>query len=215
MLDPGHNGGNAAHPDEMNRQVPMGFGQTKPCNTTGTSTNAGYGEHTFTFDVSGRVASLLKSHGITVYLTRPNDIGFGPCVNERADYGNRMHAAAVVAIHADGASSAGHGFHVCTASRRPDGASEATMSRSHTMAVDIHDALTATSGLSTSTYIGSNGYFPRSDLAGLNLSVRPTTFLELGNMRNSHDAGLQSSSSGRQHIASAVASGILAYLARP
>lgn len=215
VLDPGHNGGNAAHPDELNRQVPMGFGQTKPCNTTGTSTDAGYPEHAFTFDVSQRVSSILRTHGVTVYLTRPNDIGFGPCVNERAGFGNREHAAAVVSIHADGAPSSGYGFHVCTASRQPDGASDQTMARSHDMALDIHDALTHGSGLATSSYIGTNGYFPRSDLAGLNLSVRPTTFLELGNMRNAHDAGLQSSSSGRQQIAAAVAAGILGYLAHP
>ncbi len=193
----------------------MGFGQTKPCNTTGTSTDAGYAEHAFNFDVAERTRAILQAHGVTVYLTRPNDIGFGPCVNERADFGNRMHADAVVAIHADGAPSSGTGFHVSTASRQPVGATGTTMARSHDMAIDIHDALLRTSGLGQSSYIGSSGYFPRSDLAGLNLTVRPMTFLELGNMRNNHDAGLQSSSSGRQQIAAAVAAGILSYLANP
>src|SRR3954451_19394199 len=36
-LDPGHNGGNAAAPAQINRLVPAG-GFTKPCNTTGTAT---------------------------------------------------------------------------------------------------------------------------------------------------------------------------------
>ena len=65
----------------------------------------------------------------------------------------------------------------------------------------------------TSTYLGSNGYFPRSDLAGLNLATVPATFLELGNMRNAGDAALQTSAAGRQRLAEAVAAGILAYLA--
>src|SRR5699024_3998368 len=41
-IDPGHNGGNASHPDEISRQVPDGRGGTKACNTTGTSTNSDY-----------------------------------------------------------------------------------------------------------------------------------------------------------------------------
>src|SRR4051812_17283968 len=36
VLDPGHNGGNAAHAAQINKLVPAGRGQTKPCNTTGT-----------------------------------------------------------------------------------------------------------------------------------------------------------------------------------
>src|SRR5436190_5071122 len=52
VLDPGHNGGNGSHPAEINRQVPAGRGKTKPCNTTGTATNAGYPEHAFTWYVA-------------------------------------------------------------------------------------------------------------------------------------------------------------------
>ncbi|HWN26935.1 MAG TPA: N-acetylmuramoyl-L-alanine amidase, partial [Actinomycetospora sp.] len=41
VLDPGHNGGNAAAADEIAREVPDGRGGTKPCNTTGTETADG------------------------------------------------------------------------------------------------------------------------------------------------------------------------------
>src|SRR5688572_25759566 len=44
VLDPGHNGGNAAASAEIARPVPAG-GFTKPCNTTGTATIDGYAEH--------------------------------------------------------------------------------------------------------------------------------------------------------------------------
>ena len=60
--------------------------------------------------------------------------------------------------------------------------------------------------------MGRNSYFYRDDLAGLNLSTNPTAFLEIGNMRNAHDARVQSSPHGRAQIARAVAHGILVYL---
>jgi N-acetylmuramoyl-L-alanine amidase len=214
VLNPGHNGGNASHPAEINRQVPAGYGDYKACDTTGTTTNAGYSEHAFNWDVANRVRAILQSHGIRVVLTRPDDSGVGPCVDERAAIGNRAGVAAVVSIHADGAPSAGHGVHVNQDSRRPDGATAATAQRSLDLGRALHAALQSSSGLVPSTYIGTNGYYYRSDLAGLNLATRPATFLELGNMRNAGDAALQSSGSGRQRIAGAVAAGILSFLGR-
>src|SRR4051812_23695200 len=46
VLDPGHNGANAANPSRLNAPVPAG-GFTKPCNTVGAETNAGYPEHAY------------------------------------------------------------------------------------------------------------------------------------------------------------------------
>ena len=40
---------------EINAPVPDGAGGTKPCNTTGTATNAGYPEHAFTWDMALRM----------------------------------------------------------------------------------------------------------------------------------------------------------------
>ena len=213
VLNPGHNGGNATHLAEINRQVPAGFGQYKACDTTGTNTVSGYSEHAFNWDVTLRVRAALQARGVRVVLTRPNDTGVGPCVDQRAAIGNATGVAAVISIHSDGtASGAGRGFHVCEASRPPAGATIAA--RSHSLSVAIHDALVRSSGLVPSTYIGTNGYYPRSDLAGLNLAVRPATFLELGNMRNAADAALLTSPAGRERIAEAVAAGILGYLGR-
>jgi len=212
-LNPGHNGANGAHPDEISRLVPSDrHGGTKACDTTGTNTDAGYPEHAFNWDVTQRVRALVQARGVRVILTRPDDAGVGPCVDERAAIGNRPGVVAVISIHADGAASGGHGFHVCEDSQPPAGAAIADLS--HRLTVAVHDALLNGSGLSTSTYLGSNGYFPRADLAGLNLATVPATFLELGNMRNAGDAALQSSSAGRQRVAAAVAAGILAYLGR-
>jgi N-acetylmuramoyl-L-alanine amidase len=213
VLNPGHNGGNASHPAEINRQVPAGFGQYKACDTTGTSTNAGYPEHAFNWDVTLRVRTILQAHGVRVVLTRPNDTGVGPCVDQRAAIGNAPDVSAVISIHADGAPSSDHGFHVCYASRPPAGA--AVEAKSVQLSHAIHDALLSGSGLAPAAYIGDgNGYFPRSDLAGLNLATGPATFLEIGNMRNGSDASLLSSSAGRARIAAGVAAGILTYLGR-
>ncbi len=214
VLDPGHNGGNAAHLSTINRSVYAGYGEHKPCNTTGTETNSGYPEHAFTWDVSKHVRTILQAHGVRVRMTRSSDSGVGPCVDVRARLESAPGVALSVAIHADGAPSSGHGFHVNEDRRRPEGASAATVARTTALGKDLHRALVASSGLVPSTYIGSDGYYYRTDLAGLNLTTTPTSFLELGNMRNAHDAALQRSASGRERIAAAVAAGILAYLGR-
>lgn len=212
VLNPGHNGGNAANASAINRQVPAGFGQYKACDTTGTETNAGYPEHAFNWDVSLRVRALLQARGVTVIMTRESDTGVGPCVDQRARIGNQAGVHAVISIHADGAPTAGHGFHVCEDSRQPAGA--AVAAASHRLTVAMHEALLHGSGMTVSSYLGSDGYFPRDDLAGLNLATVPATFLEIGNMRNAGDAAIQTSAAGRQRIAQAVASGILAWLGR-
>lgn len=209
VLDPGHNGGNASHPGEINKQVPAGRGQTKPCNTTGTSTDSGYPEHAFTWAVAQDVAAALRTRGVRVVFTRQDDTGVGPCVDERADIGNRAGAAAVVSIHADGAdSSAAHGFHV-SYSNPPLNAEQGQPSIS--LAQDVRDAMRGT-GLVTSTYLGSNGIYPRADLAGLNLSTRPAVLVECGNMRNPGEAAAMTTDAGRSRYAMAIAAGIEAYL---
>ncbi|MGK3200452.1 N-acetylmuramoyl-L-alanine amidase [Amycolatopsis sp. MEPSY49] len=210
VLDPGHNGGNGAHPAEINRQVPAGRGQTKPCNTTGTSTNAGYPEHAFTWDVAQRVGKALSGKGIRVVYTRQNDTGVGPCVDRRAAIGNEANADAVVSIHADGSTAAGAtGFHVAYSSPPLNAAQGEPSTR---LAQVVRDTL-RTSGFSTSNYIGGNGLSARADLAGLNLSTRPAALVECGNMRNAAEAARMTSAEGRQQYASAIAAAIEAYLA--
>ena len=210
VLDPGHNGGNGSHPAEINRQVPAGRGQRKPCNTTGTSTNAGYPEHAFTWDVSQRVGKALVSKGIRVVYTRQNDTGVGPCVDQRAAIGNDANADAVVSVHADGSTAAGaNGFHVAYSSPPLNAAQGEPSTR---LAQVVRDTLRS-GGFSTSNYIGGNGLSARTDLGGLNLSTRPTVLVECGNMRNAAEAARMTSEEGRQQYASSIAAAIEAYLA--
>jgi N-acetylmuramoyl-L-alanine amidase len=203
VLDPGHNGGNAGAPAAINRQVPDGRGGTKACNTTGTATDAGYPEHSFTFDVARRVAQRLTARGVRVMLTRNSDTGVGPCVDERGRAGERAGADAVVSIHADGAAPGGHGFHVAYSDPPLNDVQRGAA---------LRDGLVQ-AGFPTSTYIGRGGLSPRTDLAGLNLATRPTALVECANMRNAQEAGVVSSAAGRDRYAAAIADGVLRFLA--
>ncbi|QIS10526.1 N-acetylmuramoyl-L-alanine amidase [Nocardia arthritidis] len=209
VLDPGHNGGNGANPAAINRQVPDGRGKTKACNTTGTSARDGYPEHAFNWAVAEQVRDLLTARGLRVVMTRNDDSGVGPCVDERAAIGNRGDAAAVVAIHADGADGAGaHGFHIAYSAPPLNAAQGEPSVR---LANTLRDTMVG-AGFATSSYVGSAGLDPRADLAGLNLSERPTALVECGNMRDPGDAALLESPDGRARIAAAIAAGITAYL---
>lgn len=209
LLDPGHNGGNAADPAAVNRPVPDGRGGTKPCNTTGTSTNAGYAEHTFTWDLAGRVRSRLEAAGVRVVLTRPDDDGVGPCVDARGAAGGRAGAALAVSLHADGAAASAGGFHVAHAEPTVHGTGPASLR----LATGLRDALRS-AGFASAGYIGRDGLDGREDLAGLNTSTVPTALVEAGNMRNADDAAVLTDPAGRDRIAAAVAAAVLAQLRR-
>jgi N-acetylmuramoyl-L-alanine amidase len=208
VLDPGHNGGNAGAPAAINRQVPDGRGGTKACNTTGTSTDAGYPEHAFTFAVARLVAQRLTARGVQVVLTRDDDAGVGPCVDVRGRAGERAGADAVVSIHADGAGPGARGFHVAYSDPPLN---DAQRGPARTLAADLRDGL-GRAGFPPSTYIGRQGLSPRTDLAGLNLATRPTALVECANMRNAGEAAVVSSAAGRDRYAAAIADGVLRFL---
>ncbi|WP_167333411.1 N-acetylmuramoyl-L-alanine amidase [Nocardia concava] len=208
VIDPGHNGGGGAHPDQINAQVPDGRGGMKPCNTTGTSGNDGYTEHEFNWDVGQRVRDILTARGYHVIMSRDSDDGVGPCVNDRGTLGNRVGAAAVVSIHADGAPAGAHGFHVAYSS---PALNDVQAGPSVQLATALRDGM-AGAGFATSTYVGSDGLNPRPDLAGLNFSERPSALVECGNMRDPGDAALIESPDGRARFAQAIANAIAGYL---
>jgi N-acetylmuramoyl-L-alanine amidase len=209
-VDPGHNGRNGAHPEIINRFVPAGP-HKKPCNTTGTATDAGYSEHAYTFDVGTRLVKILRAQGATVVLTRPDDRGVGPCVNDRAAIANKAHSDAALSIHADGASAGGHGFHVIMPALIP-GFTGPIIEPSKRLGQDIRDAFHSGTGEPYSNYIGHQGLDVRDDLGGLNLAKVPAVFIECGNMRNKGDAGRLSDPSWRERAAQALAAGLTTYL---
>jgi N-acetylmuramoyl-L-alanine amidase len=206
FLDPGHNGSNDA---SISRQVPTGRGGTKNCQESGTSTDDGYPEHTFTWDTTLRIRQALTALGVRTAMSRGDDTGLGPCVDERAAMANALRPNAVVSIHADGGPPTGRGFHVLYSSPPLN---QAQAGPSPQFAQIMRDQLQA-SGFVPSTYIGSGGLNPRSDIAGLNLAQFPSILVELGNMKNPVDSGLMKTPEGRQKYADAVVRGIAGFLA--
>jgi N-acetylmuramoyl-L-alanine amidase len=210
VIDPGHNGGNWADPAAINRLVNV-ITESKPCDTTGTQTDAGYTEHAFTFNVATRLARLLRAEGATVILTRANDHGVGPCITQRAAIGNKAHANAAISIHADGGPPGGSGFDIIEPGLVPD-YTNGIVAPSHRLALAIRGAYHRITGEPYANYVGVRALDVRTDLGGLNLSTVPKVFIECGNMRNAADAAKLSSAAFRQRIAVALAAGFTAFL---
>jgi N-acetylmuramoyl-L-alanine amidase len=213
VLDPGHQLGNRNFPREINRPVPAG-GFTKPCNTTGTATDAGYPEATFTWRVTRRLAQRLRRLGAEVTLTRRtnSERQWGPCVDVRGRAGNRIDADLKLSIHGDGSYAAGaHGFHVIHPPRRAPWTDDIARP-SRRLALDVRRALTR-AGFDRATYTaGGDGLDVRSDLGTLNLSDVPAVVVELGNMRSARDARTMTRPAGQARYAAALLKAVRAYL---
>lgn len=210
-IDPGHNGGNAAHAAAIAKLVWVGT-RWKPCNKVGTATVSGYPEHAFNFSVALRVRARLEALGATVYLTRTTDTGWGPCVTTRGRFGAKVGADLLVSIHADGSTSTHRGFFVM----RPAFVTRYTddiYTTSARLARAMRSGLLAV-GLPMANYYATNGIKVRNDLGTLNLSNVPAVELELGNMKNASDARRMKSTTGRSLYAAGVVAGIRAYLGR-
>lgn len=210
VIDPGHNGANYRNPKAVNRKVNV-LTQWKPCDTTGTSTDSGYSEAAFTWDVSTRLAKILKSRGATVKLTRHDNNGVGPCITERAAIGNKAKADAAISVHADGSAPANHGFHVIMP-KKIGGPVDPVVGDSRELGLAVRSAFEKGTGLPYSNYIGSKALSFRNDLGGLNLSTVPKIFIEAGNMRNAAEAAKFRDPAFRQRIALALANGMQHYL---
>jgi N-acetylmuramoyl-L-alanine amidase len=209
VVDPGHNGQNYAHLDEINRLVDIGNG-TKPCNTTGTAAADGLTEAELNWDVAVRTRVALEALGADVVMTRSDNDGWGPCITERAAIGNEAGADAVVSIHADGGPEGGRGFHVIHPAAVP-GLTDDIAAPSLRLAVAVRAAMLETD-MPIADYIAVEGLSERSDLGGLNLSDVPAVFLEMGNMKNPVDASLLSGGAFRDAVASAIAAAVEAFL---
>ena len=206
FLDPGHNGANDA---SLTKQVPTGRGGTKDCQASGTTTDDGFPEHTFNWDTVLLIRQMLTQLGVRTAMSRGNDNQVAACVDERAAMANALAPNAVVSIHADGGPATGRGFHVLYSSPPLN---QAQAGPSVQFARVMRDQLAA-AGIPPSTYIGTDGLNPRSDIAGLNLAQYPSILVECGNMKNPVDSALMESPEGRQKYAAAVVQGIAAFLA--
>ncbi|RJS45354.1 N-acetylmuramoyl-L-alanine amidase [Nocardioides cavernaquae] len=215
VLDPGHQLGNRNFPREIARLVPAG-GMTKPCNTTGTSTNGGYPEATMAMSVSRLLKRRLEALGARVVMTRyaNREDRWGPCVDVRGRAGNAssgVRADLKLSVHGDGNIGGGPGFHVIAPTSRA-GWTDDIAASSLVLAKRVRLALLA-AGLPVAAYTGGgDGLDLRGDLGTLNLSDVPAAMVELGNMRSRADAARMTTLSGRTRYARALAAGIVSYL---
>jgi N-acetylmuramoyl-L-alanine amidase len=210
-IDPGHNGDNYLHPDYIDRQVWNGR-EWEDCDTTGTETDGGYTEARFNWHVARYLTADLRAEGARVVLTRHSNSGVGPCVTTRARIIDRAHADVAIDIHADGGPPGGRGFSVLLPVA--DGPNDKVIHSSRRFGVDVRAAFRAGTGMPISNYYGTDGFEPRNNLAGLNLTTVPKVLIECGNMRNATDARLLVTARFQRAAARALAAAITRFLHR-
>src|SRR5699024_4010217 len=88
-----------AQPDDT--KVPDGRGGRSACTTTGSVSPDGYTEHEFSFEVSQQLADQLRDRGAIVLLTRDDDDGARPCVDDRGTFALDHDVDLMLSIHAD------------------------------------------------------------------------------------------------------------------
>ncbi|MFT4126847.1 MAG: N-acetylmuramoyl-L-alanine amidase [Gordonia sp. (in: high G+C Gram-positive bacteria)] len=216
FLDPGHQGSAAGH--DLDRPVPDGRGGTKPCQTTGATSVTGVAEHTINWQIAQQVKAGLESQGARVVLSRPDDTGWGGCVDERAAAASQSGAAVAVSLHADstseGADPTDRGFHLIVPTLPlPDAAANTAQSGNGRLAsTTMRDAFVR-AGFPAANYAGvQNGIQTRSDIAAVNLTTVPAVFIEMGNLSNPTEAAALSSGGGQLKYSMAITEGIVNYV---
>lgn len=208
VIDPGHQLGNSRFTGKINKTVNAKYGVRKKCNTTGTATNNGYPEATFNWKVAVTLKKLLEREGATVVMTRSSNSrsAWGPCITKRGTIGNKK-ADLLVSIHGDGASRSSQGFHIIMP-KKNQGTSKYRSSQQ--LGKQLKRSLKK-AGFNTANYV-KNGLRYSNYYGTINWSKKPAVLVELGNMRNPHDARLMSSAKSQKRYAQALAQGICSYL---
>lgn len=208
-IDPGHNGLNHTDPAALARQVWNGR-SWESCDTTGTQTAGGYTEAQFNFEVATYLRADLIRDGASVVMTRSDNNGFGPCVDQRAAILNSAGADVSIDIHGDGGPVTGRGFTVLEPVA--DGPNNDVINSSQAFGADVHAAMLSLAPFTISDYYGNGGYIARDDLAGLNLTTMPKVLIECGNMTNQQDAALMVQPMVQQQLARALEAAIIKFL---
>ena len=213
VLDPGHQLGNG-NPRFATQMAQRKFNGAivKGCNTTGTATNAGLPEATFTWRVARELRRILQARGATVVLTRDHNSrdAWGPCVWDRARIGTEAKADAMVSIHADGAPAGAKGFFAIAPAAIP-GWTDDVVKVDRRLARAMIAGMKA-AGAPPANYVRDQLQV-RRDQSTLNFSDVPTVIIEVGNMRNASDARRMSSTAGQREYARWLAAGIERFLA--
>jgi N-acetylmuramoyl-L-alanine amidase len=192
-LDPGH-----ATAPEIGRQVePIGPGssQLKIKDPGGAS-----GEAPVALAIARRTRAELEARGYRVAMTRNGD-GYRGGNRERARFCNRLRAALMIRIHADGSSDpAVRGVSTLVPARRR-GWTDDVYGASRRAGTLLQRELVAATGAR------DLGLVERSDLTGFNWADVPVVLVETGFMSNPRERSLLRSAAYQQRIAGALARG--------
>ncbi|MCZ0914205.1 N-acetylmuramoyl-L-alanine amidase [Gordonia amicalis] len=216
FLDPGHQASAAGR--SLSAQVSDGRGGKKDCQTTGATGVNGAKEHTVNWQITQLVKAGLESQGARVVLSRPDDLGWGGCVDERAAAASRSGAAVAVSLHADstsrGADGAKKGFHMIVPSLPiPDATVNRVQSGEGRKASTVMRDSFLAAGFPSANYAGvNNGIQTRPDIAAVNLTKVPAVFIEMGNLSNPAEAAALAGRDGQLKYATAITDGILKYV---
>ena len=93
-----------------------------------------------------------------------------------------------------------------------DGPNDRVIGSSRRFARVLRARFASVTRMPESTYDGVDGFEPRDDLAGLNLTTVPKVLIECGNMRNATDATLLVSPAFQKRAARAMAQAITAFM---
>lgn len=208
-IDPGHNGGNFSDPSFINHPVWNGR-EREACDTTGTETDGGYTEARFNFNVAMYLRAYLIREGAKVVMTRRTNHGVGPCIDRRAQILDKAGADVAIDIHADGGPPSGRGVAILTPV--PDGPNDSVIAASRRFGRILLHRYTALTGVPVSNYDGTNGFAPRNNLAGLNLTTVPKVLIECVNMRNAAEAARLVKPSFQKLAAKSMAEAITGFL---
>lgn len=209
-VDPGHSGGRTEDLDAANRQVADGREGRTLCSDPGFESADGYTEHEFAFEVSEQLAEELEDLGASVWMTRTDDDGIGPCVDRRGTFAEDHDVDLMVSVHASSTEGDAPGFAAVVADP-PLSSSQREPSRE--LAEELVRALGE--GGFTPNEEAEDAYgaiVPRSDDATLNFARRPAVLVELGELRDSDEAELMASEEGQQRYVEALIGGVAAWV---
>jgi N-acetylmuramoyl-L-alanine amidase len=199
-LDPGH--GTLAAVGRQTEPIGPGSSQLKIKDGGGTA-----GEAPVALAIALRTRTLLKQKGYRVAMTRTGPTYAGGNI-ERARFCNVRHAALMIRIHADGAtSSALHGLKTLVPALHGGWTDDIYAS-------SLRAGRKVQAALLQQTHARDLGVLQRSDLTGFNWANVPAILVECGFMTNPAERRLLQSASYQLKIARGLVAGAKAFAPR-
>lgn len=224
VVDPGHQGG--YNPAILNKRGDTPFGLFM-CAAAGSETpDQTVTEHALNWQVANKLADALRAKGATVILTRPDDVGVGPCNIDRARIANAAHADLLISVHTDGQAPGRsgiadpQGFHVQLDTKIGGGkADPALLQRSLAAAENVVRNMVSLTDEPVSNYVPRKpeAIWQRTGdlmvLAGL--TATPGVLIEMGNLKDATDLARITNPAHQDAVAAALEAAVEDTLLKP